>query len=69
MRQLYASLQSGRVTASVALKRPVACSVKNRFYRAKTSPCPLLPTISFLVLAGAMRAVFAVLSDKRYALA
>jgi TnpA family transposase len=34
MGQLYASLQSGRVTASVALKRLVAFSTKNRFYRA-----------------------------------
>ena len=34
MGQLYASLQSGHVTASVALKRLVAYSAKNRFYRA-----------------------------------
>jgi TnpA family transposase len=34
MGQLYASLQNGHVTASVALKRLVAFSAKNRFYRA-----------------------------------
>jgi len=34
MGQLYASLQGGYVTASVALKRLVAYSAKNRFYRA-----------------------------------
>jgi TnpA family transposase len=34
MGQLYASLQSGNVTASVALKRLVAHSAKNRFYKA-----------------------------------
>ncbi len=34
MGQLYASMQSGHVTASVALKRLVAYSAKNRFYRA-----------------------------------
>lgn len=34
MGQLYASLQSGHVTASVALRRLVAYSTKNRFYRA-----------------------------------
>jgi len=34
MGQLYASPQSGHVTASVALKRLVAYNVKNRFYRA-----------------------------------
>ena len=34
MGQLYASLQSGHVTASVALKRLVAYSAKNRFYHA-----------------------------------
>ena len=34
MGQLYASLQTGHVTASVALKRLVAFSAKNRFYRA-----------------------------------
>jgi len=32
--QLYASLKTGHVTASVALKRLVAFSTKNRFYRA-----------------------------------
>ena len=32
--QLYASLKSGHVTASVALKRLVGFSAKNRFYRA-----------------------------------
>ena len=34
MGQLYASLKMGHVTASVALKRLVAFSAKNRFYRA-----------------------------------
>jgi len=34
MGQLYASLQTGHVTASVALRRLVAYSGKNRFYRA-----------------------------------
>ena len=34
MGQLYASLQSGHVTASVALKRLVAYSAQNRLYRA-----------------------------------
>jgi TnpA family transposase len=34
MGQLYASLKSGHVTASVALKRLAAFSAKNRFYRA-----------------------------------
>jgi TnpA family transposase len=34
MGQLYASLKTGHVTASVALKRLVAFSGKNRFYRA-----------------------------------
>ena len=34
MGQLYASLKTGRVTASVALKRLVGFSAKNRFYRA-----------------------------------
>ena len=34
MAQLYASLKTGHVTASVALKRLVAFSTKNRFYRA-----------------------------------
>jgi TnpA family transposase len=34
MGQLYASLKAGHVTASVALKRLVAFSAKNRFYRA-----------------------------------
>lgn len=34
MGQLYASLKTGHVTASVALKRLVAFSAKNRFYRA-----------------------------------
>ena len=34
MGQLYASLKTGHVTASVALKRLVAFSTKNRFYRA-----------------------------------
>ena len=34
MGQLYASLKTGYVTASVALKRLVAFSTKNRFYRA-----------------------------------
>lgn len=34
MGRLYASLESGHVTASVALKRLVAHSAKNRFYRA-----------------------------------
>ena len=34
MAQLYASLKTGHVTASVALKRLVAFSAKNRFYRA-----------------------------------
>jgi TnpA family transposase len=32
--QLYASLKTGHVTASVALKRLVGFSAKNRFYRA-----------------------------------
>ena len=34
MGQLYASLKTGHVTASVALKRLVGFSGKNRFYRA-----------------------------------
>jgi hypothetical protein len=34
MGQLYASLKTGHVTASVALERLVAFSAKNRFYRA-----------------------------------
>jgi TnpA family transposase len=34
MGQLYASLKTGQVTASVALKRLVGFSAKNRFYRA-----------------------------------
>ena len=34
MGQLYASLKTGRVTASVDLKRLVGFSAKNRFYRA-----------------------------------
>ena len=34
MGQLYASLQSGHVTASVVLRRLVAYSIRNRFYRA-----------------------------------
>jgi len=34
MGQLYASLKTGHVAASVALKRLVAFSAKNRFYRA-----------------------------------
>src|ERR1700688_2768516 len=36
MGQLYASLKTGHVTASVALKRLVGFSAKNRFYRAKS---------------------------------
>jgi TnpA family transposase len=34
MGQLYASLKTGHVAASVALKRLVGFSAKNRFYRA-----------------------------------
>jgi TnpA family transposase len=34
MGQLYASLKNGQVTPSVALKRLVGFSAKNRFYRA-----------------------------------
>ena len=34
MGQLYASLKTGHVTVSVALKRLVGFSAKNRFYRA-----------------------------------
>src|SRR5215510_9750151 len=34
MGQLYASLKTGHVTASVALKRLVGLSAKNSFYRA-----------------------------------
>jgi hypothetical protein len=34
MGQFYASLESGHTTASVALKRLVGCTAKNRFYRA-----------------------------------
>jgi TnpA family transposase len=34
MGQLYASLNTGHITASVALKRLVGFSAKNRFYRA-----------------------------------
>ena len=34
MGEFYSSLASGHTTASVALKRLVACSAKNRFYRA-----------------------------------
>jgi TnpA family transposase len=34
MGQFYASLECGHTTASVALKRLVSCSAKNRFYRA-----------------------------------
>jgi TnpA family transposase len=36
MGQLYASLKTGHVTASVALKRLIAFSGKNRFYRANS---------------------------------
>jgi hypothetical protein len=32
--RFYASLESGHTTASVALKRLVGCTAKNRFYRA-----------------------------------
>ena len=35
MGEFYSSLASGHTTASVALKRLVACPAKNRFYRAK----------------------------------
>jgi TnpA family transposase len=34
MGQFYAALERGHTTASVALKRLVSCSAKNRFYRA-----------------------------------
>jgi TnpA family transposase len=34
MGQFYASLESGRTTASVALQRLVSCTAKNHFYRA-----------------------------------
>jgi TnpA family transposase len=34
MGQFYASLERGHTTTSVALKRLVSCSAKNRFYRA-----------------------------------
>jgi TnpA family transposase len=34
MGQLYASLKTGQVTVSVALKRLIGFSAKNRFYRA-----------------------------------
>jgi TnpA family transposase len=34
MGQFYASLERGHTTASVALKRLVSCTAKNRFYRA-----------------------------------
>src|ERR1700739_3129405 len=34
MGQLYASLKTGHVTASVVLKRLLGFSAKNRFYRA-----------------------------------
>jgi TnpA family transposase len=44
MGQLYASLQSGHVTASVALKRLVAYSAKNRFYRANRDLGRILKT-------------------------
>jgi TnpA family transposase len=44
MGQFYASLQSGHVTASVALRRLVAYSGKNRFYRANRDLGRILKT-------------------------
>jgi TnpA family transposase len=44
MGQLYASLGTGHVTASVALKRLVGFSTKNRFYRANQDLGHILKT-------------------------
>jgi hypothetical protein len=44
MGQLYASLKTGHVTASVALKRLVGFSAKNRFYRANRDLGRILAT-------------------------
>jgi hypothetical protein len=44
MAQLYASLKTGHVTASVALKRLVGFSGKNRFYRANRDLGRILKT-------------------------
>ena len=44
MGQLYASLKTGHVTASVALKRLVGFSAKNRFYRANRDLGRILKT-------------------------
>jgi TnpA family transposase len=56
MGQLYASLKTGHVTASVALKRLVAFSAKNRFYRATRDLGRILKTefiLQYLVRTGA----------------
>jgi TnpA family transposase len=48
MGQLYASLKTGHVTASVALKRLVGFSAKNRFYRANRDLGRIFKTEFFL---------------------
>jgi len=61
MGQLYASLKTGHVTASVALMRLVAFSGKNRFYRANRVLGRILKTefilqyLSELKLRGRIR--------------
>lgn len=44
MSQLYASIERGQTIASVALKRLVACTAKNRFYRANRDLGRLIKT-------------------------
>ena len=44
MGQFYASLESGHVTAAVALRRLVAYSGKNRFYRTNRDLGRILKT-------------------------
>jgi TnpA family transposase len=44
MGQFYASLERGHTTASVALKRLVGCTAKNRFYRANRDLGRLIKT-------------------------
>jgi hypothetical protein len=62
MGQLYASLKTGHVTASVALKRLVAFTAKNRFYRANrelgrifkpNSFCSICRNLSCVAASGA----------------
>ena len=56
MGQLYASLKTGHVTASVALKRLVGFSAKNRFYRANRDLGRIFKTefiLQYLLGAGA----------------